>query len=405
MSEILCVVCHHRTPDHGYVCNVDRKRIATQLSELPQKVTALTLQLVPGTGASLDERVATSRTGSPVGARLDVLNLTGPGADRDQAAMAGMLHPQIRKWRTTHTVTVTVWKDGRPEQEQREIVSWEQEIVRDDDGQPVLVSHDDQIGLLPPGEWLAWWTRSWRHTLGHNGPLRKRGQAKDAVTARRNLDTHMRLENAKTLLGLHGNVPVADRPTDPLADEWTLRFGGPARDRAVTSNATYLVTWLDDVCDQDPQIAQFAAELRALTAELDRVLGEQPDQQWLGRCPTSLTHRETGTSTVCGAGLWQDPWASQVVCPRCRSTWGPIKLDLLRLASAIRKVWPVDRRRMYTLEEFQVINAQNPLRCPTCAGTVTITWRAAGARGERYRWQRPVRAFCRAGCPDAERLI
>jgi hypothetical protein len=187
---------------------------------------------------------------------------------------------------------------------------------------------------------------------------------------------------------------------DPLRREWETRFGEPARDVAVHTNVNYLATWLGQACEDDVGIAAFSHELRHLLAELTRVLGETPDQQWLGRCPAIISDPDGG-SAACAAGLWQDPHASQVICPRCHSTWGPRPVELLHLAAEIRRVWPVDRRRRYTRTD---IGQLRTLSCPGCAGPVNIRWRDVTATVDTEPWWRPERAVCPAGC-DTERLI
>jgi hypothetical protein len=401
MSDVLCVVCLRRKPARGLVCDPDRTRLAERLGDLPRQIAALSLSLVPAGGAAHSERVRTSRTGSPTGARLDVLTLTGPGNPRTDppTAVTGMLHPQVRKWQATETV---VCDDGT----KREITVWHQELVRDADGCPVQTITDDQVGLLPPREWLELWVRRWREHFGHShrrpgGPL-ARGASSVA-----DLGLAARRHAAHVLLGLtrgYNGAPVL-RTDDPIAEEWELRYGEPAAAREPAADVAYLLGWLDHACDQITTIDEFAAELRALSSELGRVLGEQPDQQWLGRCPTTLTNRETGQVALCGAGLWQDPYASQVACPRCRSTWGPGGPALLRLAADIRQAWPVDRRRRYTLDEVAALRAERPLRCPTCASVAFIDWREATAPGDPERTWRPHHAYCPMRCPAPERLI
>jgi hypothetical protein len=404
MGDGLCTVCRRRTPTEGQVCDPDRKRIIEQLAELPRKLAALTLALVPA-APGLSERVSVSRTGSPTGARLDTLNLAAAGSDNLTAStVTGMLHPHVRKWRTAHTVML----DGG---EEREIVTWHQELVRDSDGQPMQVFADDQVGTLPPTQWLASWVRSWRETFGHTHP-HGRGRSKTPKTpehlAAYAQSLAARQHAANVLLGLTRGYTGA--PTlhadDPLAEEWEIRFGEPVADNQPAADVDYLLTWFDKACDhEDAAVGDFAAELRALTAELTRVLGETPDQQWLGRCPTNLTDRQTGTSQPCAAGLWQDPYASQVVCPRCRSSWGPGGLALLRLAADIRRVWPVDRRRRYNTAELKQLRTAPPIRCRTCGTPAHITWREVTAAGDRERWWRPDHATCQPDCPDAGRLI
>jgi hypothetical protein len=392
-----CVVCRRRKPTQGLICDADVKRLSEQLGELPRQLAALALGLVPTAAGAFGERVRTSRTGSPTGARLDVLTLTGPGTARP---VPGMLHPQVRKWQATETV---VFDDGT----ERQITTWQQELVRGEDGRPVHVADDDQVGLLPPREWLESWVRRWRTHFRHStrvlpryGP--KTREYNTALVA----SLAARQNAAQVLLGLtrgHNGAPVL-RTNDPIAEEWEIRFGEPALAREPAADVTYLLAWLGKACEELHDIGDFAAELRALSSELARVLGEHPDQQWLGRCPVQLTNRETGEAAPCGAGLWQDPYASQVACPRCRTSWGPGGLALLRLAAEIRAAWPLDRRRRYTCAEVAAIATHRLVRCPACAAGVTVTWREVTAFGDRERTWRPERTCCPEGCPDAERL-
>lgn len=399
-----CVVCRRREPSRGHVCEPCRDSLAELLTDLPRKVAALTLQLVPGP-AALGERVSTSRVGSPIPIRLDALSLSGPGRD----GVTGALHPLVRRWSTVHTVTVTTTGAAGPRTEERQVTEWHQELTLDADGKPVMVADDDQIGALPPAEWLASWTRMWREHFGLHTP--KPVTARPRPARWRELDAVARQALAAKLLGIARNGPRTD---DPLADEWEVRFGEPPREDQPAADVSFLLLWLDDACDQDVGVGELAAELRALSAELTRVLGENPDQQWLGRCPAQVTdHREPddpghedatqrrAVTRPCGAGLWQDPHASQVQCPRCHSTWGPRKVELLYLAKEIRRVWPIDRRRRYHGGE---IDALRTLRCPACGDAVMVSWRNVTATTDERLWWRPDRVMCPTGCPEAERL-
>jgi hypothetical protein len=194
--------------------------------------------------------------------------------------------------------------------------------------------------------------------------------------------------------GFAGRRPANLREDDPVCDLWTLRFGESKTPFDTGNNIRYLNMWLAAAAELDAvDMAAFTAELRSLTAELTRVLGEKPDQQWLGRCPAQLVDADTGAKASCGAGLWQDPHASVVECPRCHSAWGPRMVHLVHLAADIRRVWPLDRRRRYNAEE---IDALRPLRCPGCGEhDVQITWQEVTGVGDKLRWWRPVRTRCR----------
>lgn len=383
-----CVVCRRRPPTCGLVCDGDRDTIAKLLADLPRKMSALEMQLLPSPAAAA-ERVSTSRSGSPMPARLDALSLGGPGAGR----VTPMLHPKVRRWSTSRTVTVQY---PGLEPVERTVTDWHQELAVDDDGQPLLTDDDDQIGNLPPAEWLAWTVRGWREHFGHSTI---RPEALSNPRRRRELNTVERHRAAAKQLGLGPARYAGDR--DPVADEWELRFGEPERAGQPAADVTYLINWLDAACDDAETIdlPATAAELRSLSAELARVLGEQPDQAWLGRCPATVTEQD-GAGRSCGAGLWHEPFASGVQCPRCHSVWP--ERQLLNLAYAIREVWPIDRRRRYHLAEIRDMRLP---RCPGCGATTTIDWRNATGTDDDTLWWRPVKVVCPAGCPDTERLI
>jgi hypothetical protein len=334
-----------------------------------------------------------------------------------------MVQVLIPHWRTSGMMTVaTPIAPGRVEEHQREVTEWHPELLRDAEGHPVTLITDDQVGSLPPAEWLDVVVRYWRRVFGHKVPNRTTIAAqRDARTAM--LTYAARSPNGPAALGAIAAVRHAyrqwwartvllgpdghagayrgrvDERDDPVVDEWELRFGEPPRDRAVAWNVEYLITWLDEACDRDLGMADFAAELRALSAELSRALGEQPDQQWLGRCPSTLTERG-GQPRPCGAGIWQDPHASQVECPRCHSTWGPKPAEILTLAREIRRVWPIDRRRRYDLADRERIAEDRPI-CAACVQPWHVVWRDVTAPADDRRWWRPERITC--ACTPAEK--
>lgn len=437
MADI-CAVCHRREPTYGTTCTTCRDRIAAGVVDLVRRLATVRRHIVPSS-RGLAERVSSSRTGAPLPARLDVLTLTGPGS----VAVTALLHPLVRRWSTKLTVTVTTLVDGQPVDTERTLTEWHQELVTTPDpaaaevrcrcgdttlhtttGRAVLVPTDDQVGPVPPAEWLDSWVRAWRRHFDHHVPTRThvgrrrqvdlvaaaRHPAGRAVLAFSTTVAHTVRTHAPTIVlgmtdGHGGHLPAAARSDDPVADELTLRFGDTTTtDPAVAANATYLLRWLDQACERDIGIAEFAGELRALNAELARVLGDTPDQQWLGRCPATITNRDGGqpTSRPCGAGLWQDPHASQVQCPRCRSTWGPRRLDLLHLCAQIRQVWPVDRGRRYTLTDIKGLPV---LRCPSCAAAAAVAWCDVTTPADGERWYRAGGVSCPNGCADAGRLL
>jgi hypothetical protein len=407
MGDNSCVVCGHREAADSFVCPLDQQRLSDQLDGLGGKVRRLAVELVPAAAFPVGDRVNHTRVHPPTPAHTDVLSLLGPGSDQlstlSAVAMAGGLAPWVRRWRTVETVDVTGMGG---ETSQREIVTWHQEIARDAmvaysnsrctdppqtrPAEPDMIplGHDDQVGLVPPAAWAHSWVRRWQNALGQQPqPARTTpGWGKPTHKPRQPVQTEGRVEG---------------RAGDLLEARWRQRFGEPTAGFCLTQDLGFLRRWLGSACAHDLGITFFAAELRALTEELTRVLGDRPDQHWLGRCPTTLTNRTTGDTRVCGAGIWQDPYASQVTCLRCRTVWGPAKTDLIHLAVAIRNTWPVDRRRRYTATELRGLP---PLRCPTCTTTVQVRWKEVTGQQETTRSWQPVAAVCPAGC-DTTRLL
>jgi hypothetical protein len=358
-----------------------------QLTDLLRQLAQLQLALVPAAGPADGPRVTTSRTGSAASARLDALSILGPGSD-------------------------AVYARHLP----------------------------DQIGETPPTVWLDSWERAWRKVFraysgDHHNPARGHVPAMDIVApgpvrldrpAVRTLLgvaggpaalaamftvgaawTAHRREAARVQIGMrdgHAGRQPERRGVDPLVDEWLLRFGPAAA--VPTTQVNFLTRWLDRACEHDDiPIADFAAELRAVSYELGYALGEIDEKTWLGRCPTAEVDTATGEIRYCGAGLWQDPYTGatydgggrpdgiRVQCPRCRTAWGPNRLDLVVLAGSIRKAWPVDRRRRYR-------TADRALQC-RCGGRLDIEWRDVTATDDRVRWWQPVAASCPSCATEA----
>jgi hypothetical protein len=435
MGEVLpCVVCQYREPDRGRVCGVDRDSITADLKGLPRRLAALALQLIPGPAAG-GERVATSKAGSPTSARLDALSLLAPGTPD----VSALLDPLVQYRHVTREVTVTALDPtGQFRKVRRQIRVWQAQTP----GKTVVVDRDDQIGVLPPAEWLDTWVRAWRSHYRHPVPPRAYRAPLPASTTRPVVDAYAGSGSvggraALAVMGAVGSLyrqAVADMRVgkhdghngtrsdhastpDPHDDEWRARFGpylprleSPARDVA------YLLEHLDQACADDVGIGEFAAELRSLTAEITRVLGDQPADEWIGRCPTRLegVDGDTGEPWVrtCGAGLWQDPYTGryrngvhdlpQIECPRCHTVWGRKPMEHLILAREIRRMWPIDRRRRYTADEIEALRVP---RCPRCAQTAIVSWRDVTSTRDAERWWRPEQAICVNGCPEAARIM
>jgi hypothetical protein len=425
----LCTICRKQQPTEGRVCNPCRLSIGAHLDRLLSRLTELPLHLAPSS-APPGERVATSRTGSPTPARLDVLSLLGRGAV--VTGDLGAQRPLVRRWYTNREVDVS--QRGVPSSTVV-ITEWHQEFVRDPEtGAPVMVADDDQVGLIPPREWLGQQVDAWRAVLGRYRPPAARvsaaeqpgeqlgdealrwllryappGVVVNAWMARVMVDAY-RHGRAQLIAGMSpgyaGNRPAEVREEDPLADEWRIRFGEAGPARAPAENVRYLRSRLDLVCDRDDlaiDLHRFVTELRSLNAELGRALGEKSDQEYLGRCPSTVTDRETGTSGPCGASIWQEPFASVVTCPRCRSTHGPRVVDLIRLAQDIRRVWPLDRRKRYGLDDVDQVP---DVPCPKCGQKVYVYWRDVTGTDEGWRtWFVVAGVMCPGGCAEALEVL
>lgn len=436
-----CVLCHR---PGSPVCEDDRRQIASTLANLPARLRRLAVEVAALGGGSSGERVATSgKVEAKIPARMAPLSLDAPGTSE----ITQKLHPLLRHWSIRRTVVVHGHANGVATVYEQVVTDWYHEAVVGADGRPVLVTDDDQIGVVPPREWLDATVRAWRHALGHHVPQRttlaRGGEAArwlrilrdqpdptdlaDVVVAvgplvRASVDPrlitavllpalHARQQRAEHF-GLTGYQDPAARSLDPLLDDVERRFGEPPRERALMMDIQYLLTWLDEACTKpELDIAAFAAELNSLDAELARVLGDDPDKVWIGRCPAMLAETvddENGGATTirkpCGAGLWLDnaAFSAQARCPRCAQMWDTHGPAAATLAREIRRVWPVDRRRRYHFDE---IDCLPPLKCPTCKERVNIVWKEVTGTRDTRRWWRPTGARCDNGCDEARRLI
>jgi hypothetical protein len=409
----LCRVCRTRP---GPVCTDDQQSIDRQLAELPRRFAAVAGALKPGSAATGERVSVSSDVNAPLPARLDALSLIGPGSDVPAA-----LHPLVRHWATRRTVLVTTLVAGHARQVKVKVTDWSHELVRGVDGRPVMVP-DDQVGTVPPREWLDMQVRRWRAHFGHHVPARtllppQRPYIPAAYLTLLRITGGARtvafLAAVHTGRGAHSRMAyrgLLAGNQDPATRELERRGGPSAVPHAVQWDVDYLRAWLGQACDQGSlDIATFAAQLRTLHAEIGAVLGDAPDQEWIGRCPAFIDDLDpdgdpTGRKRPCGAGLWEDSTAfsAQVQCPRCRSTWDTHGHAGAGTAREIRRVWPIDRRRRYTADQIDRLNVP---KCPACGGRVRIEWRdVTGTRDPERTWQ-PAAASCPTGCDDARRTV
>jgi hypothetical protein len=467
----LCIVC--RNNNDGPVCEDDRTNMARLLARLPSRIEQVSMMVWPGQGGDDGPKVASAKKEPPLPLRAGAVSLLAGGSE----AVTGMLHPLIRRWTTTSRKRVSrvVVVDGIAQivEREEEITDYHREFVMQHDPasgrrcrcgrvhgsgwRPVEIPDDDQVGTLPPREWLDLQVRNWRRVLGDHVPQRTLGVIthrpqggpvtawparwpqqspvpQPTVKAARlsaqqtlalmsvpggrevwsivHAAAWLRQQQVNSRMGLVDQRDVEDRPLDPLQEDIESRFGEPPRSMAIAWDIKYLLGHLDAACDlgEEVGIAEFAAELEALDAEISRVLNVEDKKLWVGRCPAFLDDLDaagqpTGRKKPCGAGLWQKSGWAQVPCPRCHSVWdtrGPAGRTLNR---EIRKIWPVDRRRRYSSEDLAALI---PPRCPECRERVIIEWReVTGTEDlrERRRWWVPRSSRCDNGCEKARRIL
>lgn len=408
MSDV-CVVCH-RGP--GKVCPACLNSMDHQLSELPRRYATISGALAPRQTGPAERGAARVHAGLPL--NENALSLLAPGG------LPPILHPKIRHWQTRRKVEVTTYAPGRPPRTVTIVLTdWFSEPVTGTDGQPVMDVDDDQVGVIPPREWLDQHVRQIRTHLGHHVPARTtiRATRTYVPAVYRTLLQHARgpaviawLATTSHATGALERLAYRGLLSTP-ADTATRieRRGEPPR--SIQWDVAYLRTWLEKACTEDAiDPAAFAAQLRALHAEITRVLGDTPDQTWVGRCPAFIatlddTGQPTGRRKPCGAGLWQDNSAyvsAQVQCPRCSSTWDTRGHAGAGTAREIRRVWPIDRRRRYTADEVGRLRTPT---CTSCGKRLTIRWRdVTGTRDKQRTWQ-PTGAVCDQGCDDARGAV
>lgn len=452
----VCLFTGHQHRGAGAFCPEHLDEMRSLASGIVRMTRELGYHLMPGSSPA-GEKVTTSRPGSPTSARLDALNLVGPGVAEvrlDPRSLA----VQVKRWSTVTLYDVTFVRAGETVTERRELRTYHAEVVTGGatkpracscgcphgpelrptgtpDGTPRTFLASDQVGAVPPAEWLDTWVGRFRRALQHpprplppgrwvdygevqQGKRLARAALGEWVRINRGRPTMMRAvaaflgirqayaetvdalrgEVAAAVLGMRADGPGAQfradealagrRPPvvayDPATAEWILRYGAARTAAAVEVDAEYLTRWLPLVAGVNDEadsleLAAFAVELLALHRELECVLGLTRDEQWVGRCPARLVDVRTGDETgrVCGAGVWHDPHRTAgrepapIECPRCHTRW-PAR-EWFALAARIHHVWPVDVRRRYTLEERRYAEGSDVAdRLPRCRGCESI---------------------------------
>jgi hypothetical protein len=320
----LCGACRRRlTVEAGDVCTQCRTTVAEQLADLPHLARRLVLAMVPGGRHTNTGRVSSSGKSPPLPARLNPLSLISAGALRAPEHV----ERQVRTW----TEVVTVFVDGQ----RHDVPVRHRELAYGPNGAPVFVAAGDQADPLPIPTWLDLWEALVRrHFHDQDPPM--------PAPYRANVD-----RRAYTRAALYADRPPvralsepATAAHDPLETEWLTRFGVVAGWDRADNAADYLRRRLGDVCDlMDLDAVELVIELRALYGAARAAAGETSDLVYLGRCPERIVNRESGYEEPCGAHLVQDPFATVVRCPRCRTETGVRKW--MWLARRIRDTWHI----------------------------------------------------------------
>jgi hypothetical protein len=297
----LCGACRRRlTVEAGQVCQCCQDTAADQLADLTPLGRRLVLAMVPGGGASNTGRVRSSKT-APLPVRLNPLSLIAPGSLRVPD------HLERRILTTREVMTVMVDHDDEPRWV--DVVVWHRQIAYGPAGHPVLIAAGDQRDPLPIPTWLDLWEAlARRHFRDQDPPMPQPYRA--------NVD-----RRAHTRAALYGDQ--LHRGVDPLEAEWLTRFGVTIGWTRADDAADYLRRRLPDICAwMDLDAVELVTELRALYGTCRAAAGETSDLMYLGRCPETLLDRGTGDEQTCGAHLVQDPFATVIRCPRCRTETG-----------------------------------------------------------------------------------
>lgn len=391
-------------------------RIRVGLGRLPGLLAGLDVQMVPTPG-HVSDRVSVGGSSAPMPGRLDALSMIGPGVVEANESAAR----QTVMVRGTRRAVVTVMVGpGRYERVVRDVPAWLPQLV----GSDLDLDRADQVGQIPPAVWLDGWVRRWRSLLGHHVPDRTvRARPVDPAAGRRGISAAgwgrlacvyppagamavwltvlgraWRGWQRSAVFGLGPGVRAGE--SDPLGDVWRARYGVSGLPRSVAADLKYVDTWLEAAAAADSDIAAFWAGLRQLVGELDRLVGNIPDRQRLGRCPTFISRpdpvtNEPGPSRPCGAELRQDPHASEITCGKCRSTWGPAPAQVIGLSVAIRRVWPVDRHRRY--DQYDIAGMVTP-PCSVCGQPMRVWWADVTGTVDDRVWWRPTGVECAFGC-------
>lgn len=378
-QEPRCLTCHRKSPTS--VCGACYNRAENQLAEIPSLLNRLAHAAV-GSPPGLVEFVSGGAFGSRPPVAVDALTLTAYTPEAigmeltDPQPPVGAAGDSIPLW---VIAWATVWRHrfGHHQPAGVRVVrpATRATVPANASARPEAVVREpvDRCGMtdLPP--------HMCAHCRGVSDPIveaeshtplegpvartpREPAEYAAAVAAQLEEQARHIRYMARVVLGLQvARVPVQHGPrvdkSDPnmwrrldhdgaddgLAEHWTARFGQPREIRRIMTDLAYLATWLDPALAEFDDADQFVTGLRSLVAAARSTVGKRSDVVRLGRCPETVTDRDTGEDAPCGAWLARDAMVSVVICPRCR-TETPEK-GLLMLARRMREVYGTSAER------------------------------------------------------------
>lgn len=309
-----CAACGRKSTEP--LCDPCRTRAAEQLAELPALRDRMDVFLTGG-GGDPGEWVSGGGFGSRPPLVMDVLNLLRGGG-----SIADFAHTWAADWRRAFG-----YHD--PADTMANAATLIATMRGPEPGQPWQFPDD---------------------------PDERAGYVDKLVTAYAHMHTKRSAEMARILARTDTHTDSTD--PDPLIDQWRARFGGPITAAAVRRDLKFLTDHLPRGLDL-PTGPDFAVHLRNLSGDAHAAVGDRSDLVRVGRCPEpkmtrapdgevyqrqQLVTDPDGTQRYepvwCGRVMWQDPYATVIVCPGCKQQWQLHRaLEWMRLGRLIADVW------------------------------------------------------------------
>lgn len=119
-----------------------------------------------------------------------------------------------------------------------------------------------------------------------------------------------------------GDLSVATE-LDGWARDWlTYRTSEHLPAPLVTSLCAWLSDRLEWACQHHPAVDEFAGDLLRISRATHRASqAGRRSGEVVGRCPKRLRDDTSTQPSYCSTPLRIDPYATQIQCPRCGSTW------------------------------------------------------------------------------------